>query len=70
MIRRILGKLKSFSWKPLRKIVAVGLSGLTTTGVIAFMAESGVQISETTAAVIVWLATLAAGYLVPEKQPA
>lgn len=68
MIRKILDRVKSVSWRPLRKIVAAGLSGLTTAGVVAFLAESGVEVGEATASVIVWLATVAAGYLTPERK--
>jgi hypothetical protein len=52
-------------WKPIRKIVAALLSGLTTTGVMAVLDGVGVHVDQTLAGAIVTLAAVAAGYLVP-----
>lgn len=57
------------SWKPLRKIVVAGLSGLTTTGVVSFFDQvSGWEPSTGVASLIVTGAAVVAGYLTPEKR--
>lgn len=57
------------SWKPLRKIVAAGLSGVSAAGVVAFLAESGVtHVPTGIGALIATAAAVVAGYLVPEKR--
>lgn len=56
------------NWKPLRKIIASALSGLTTTGVITGLDSVGVTVDQGWAALIVAAATVLAGYLVPERE--
>lgn len=56
------------NWKPVRKVVAAFLSGLTTTGVVAFLAEVGVTLPPGVASLIVTGAAAVAGYLVPERR--
>jgi hypothetical protein len=56
------------SWRPLRKIVAAALSGVTATGVVAFLAESGVDVPASVGALVTAAAAVVAGYLVPEPE--
>lgn len=56
------------NWTPIRKIVAAGLSGLTTTGVVALLDNFGVHIDQALAGGIVGLAAVAVGYLVPSPK--
>jgi hypothetical protein len=60
--------MKSISWKPLRKIVAAALSGVTATGVVTFLAETGVDVPASVGALVTAAAAVVAGYLVPERQ--
>lgn len=55
------------NWKPIRKIVAAALSGITATGAVTFLAESGVAVPSGVGALVAAVAAVAAGYLVPEK---
>ena len=57
------------SWKPFRKIVAAALSGVSATGVVAFLTESGVtDVPTGIGALIATAAAVIAGYVVPEKR--
>lgn len=56
------------NWRPIRKIVAAALSGITATGVVTFLAESGVaELPLSVGALVASGAAVLAGYLVPEK---
>lgn len=57
-------------WKPIRKIMAAGLSGLTTTAVVGAADAIGWHVDQTLAGAIVGLAAILAGYLVPSPAPA
>lgn len=67
MFSRIVGKLRGMSWKPLRKVLAGLLGGLTTTGVMQFLADSGVEVGQGAANLVVVAAGFVASWIVPEK---
>lgn len=54
-------------WKPIKKVIASTLSGLTASGVIAYGDTLGWDVSQGWAALIVAAASVAAGYLTPDK---
>lgn len=57
------------NWKPLRKIVAAGLSGLTATGVIEFFGDATAwDPTSGVTSLIVTAASALAGYLTPEHK--
>lgn len=62
--------MSAADWTPIRKIVASLLAGATSTGVIALFTLFHVNLDQTTAAAIVGLATVLAGYLTPSAPPA
>jgi hypothetical protein len=53
------------NWKPIRKVVAVGLSAVTSTGLLAIAHALGLALDPTLSAAIVGVAGTVAGYLMP-----
>lgn len=61
--------MKNLNWKPLRKIVAAGLSGVTASGVVTFLSESNIaEVPVGVGTFIAAGAAVAAGYLIPERR--
>lgn len=67
--KKVVAAVRHGRWRPLRKIGASALSGLTTAGVVAYGDTLGWDVSQGWVALIVAAASVAAGYLTPDKTP-
>lgn len=70
LVRKVVTAVRTGNWRPLRKIGAGALSGLTATGVVAYGDTLGWDISQGWAGLLAAAATVLAGYLVPERTAA